>query len=79
MMLADTALGRIQPVMDAPTLAVPEHPQTPKDNRVVFRDVSFTYDGAQSPPCPMSPSPAESERRWRWWALRAEARPLPPA
>ena len=35
--------------MDAPTLAVPEHPQTPKDNRVVFRDVSFTYDGAQSP------------------------------
>ena len=49
MMLADTALGRIQPVMDAPTLAVPERPQTPKDNRVVFRDVSFTYDGAQSP------------------------------
>lgn len=49
MMLADTALGRIQPVMDAPTLAVPEPPQTPKDNRVVFRDVSFTYDGAQSP------------------------------
>ena len=49
MMLADTALGRIQPVMDAPTLAVPEHPQTPKDNRVVFRDVSFTYDGVQSP------------------------------
>ena len=49
MMLADTALGRIQPVMDAPTLAVPEHPRTPKDNRVVFRDVSFTYDGAQSP------------------------------
>ena len=49
MMLADTALGRIQPVIDAPTLAVPEHPQTPKDNRVVFRDVSFTYDGAQSP------------------------------
>ena len=37
MMLADTALGRIQPVMDAPTLAVPEHSQTPKDNRVVFR------------------------------------------
>ena len=49
MMLAGTALGRIQPVMDAPTLAVPEHSQTPKDNRVVFRDVSFTYDGAQSP------------------------------
>ena len=49
MMLAGTALGRIQPVMDAPTLPVPEQPQTPRGNRVVFRDVSFTYDGAQSP------------------------------
>ena len=49
MMLADTALGRIQPVMEAPTLPVPEHPQTPRNNRVVFRDVSFTYDGAQAP------------------------------
>lgn len=49
MMLADTALGRIQPVMDAPTLPAPDKPQTPKDNRVVFRDVSFTYDGAQTP------------------------------
>ena len=49
MMLANTALGRIQPVMDAPMLPVPNHPQTPRDNRVVFRDVSFTYDGAQSP------------------------------
>ena len=49
MMLADTALGRIQPVMEAPTLPVSEHPQTPRNNRVVFRDVSFTYDGAQAP------------------------------
>ena len=49
MMLAGTALGRIQPVMDAPTLPVPEQPQTPRGNRVVFRDVSFTYDGAQAP------------------------------
>ena len=49
MMLAGTALGRIQPVMDAPTLPVPEQPQTLRGNRVVFRDVSFTYDGAQAP------------------------------
>ena len=49
MMLADTALNRFQPVMDAPTLPVPDHPQTPRDNQVVFRDVSFTYNGAQSP------------------------------
>ena len=41
MMLADTALGRIQPVMEAPTLPVPEHPQTPRNNRVVFRDGSL--------------------------------------
>ena len=41
MMLAGTALGRIQPVMDAPTLPVPEQPQAPRGNRVVFRDVSL--------------------------------------
>lgn len=49
MMLADTALGRIQLVMDAPTLPEPDRPQKPKDNGVVFRDVSFTYAGAQAP------------------------------
>ena len=48
-MLADTALGRIQPVMDAPTLPTPEHPRMPRSNQVEFRDVSFTYDGAQVP------------------------------
>ena len=59
MMLANTALGRIQPVMDAPMLPVPNHPQTPRDNRVVFRDVSFTYDGAQSPALSQVSFPAE--------------------
>ena len=49
MMLANTALGRIQPVMDAPTLPTPEHPRMPRSNQVEFRDVSFTYDGAQVP------------------------------
>ena len=49
MMLANTALGRIQPVMDAPTLPTPEHPRMPRSNQVEFRDVSFTYEGAQSP------------------------------
>ena len=49
MMLANTALGRIQPVMDAPTLPTPEHPKMPRNNQVEFRDVSFTYDGAQVP------------------------------
>ena len=49
MMLANTALERIRPVMDAPVLPVPEQPRTPRGNRVVFRDVSFTYDGTQVP------------------------------
>ena len=49
MMLASTALGRIEQVMSAPTLEVAEHPQTPQGNRVVFKDVSFTYDGAAVP------------------------------
>ena len=49
MMLASTALGRIAQVMAAPTLTVPDDPQMPRDNSVEFKDVSFTYDGAQLP------------------------------
>ncbi|MBR3294508.1 MAG: ABC transporter ATP-binding protein [Oscillospiraceae bacterium] len=49
MMLASTALNRIAQVMNAPTLTVPDDPQTPKDNSVAFKDVHFTYDGAQLP------------------------------
>ena len=48
-MLAKTAMGRINQVMNAPVMAVTEHPQTPKDNSVVFKDVSFTYEGAELP------------------------------
>ena len=47
-MLAGTALGRINQVMGAPTLKEPAHPQRPKGNRVEFKDVSFTYDGAET-------------------------------
>ena len=49
MMLASTALGRIRTVMEAPKLPAPEHPQASWGSRVEFRDVSFTYDGAQTP------------------------------
>ena len=49
MMLASTALGRIDQVMCAPTLKKPPQPQKPQDSRVEFADVSFTYDGAASP------------------------------
>ena len=48
-MQAHTALGRINQVMDAPVLKAPAHPQKPRDNRVEFRDVSFTYDGSDVP------------------------------
>ena len=49
MMLAGTALGRIRMVMDAPELKAPERPRAPQGSRVEFRDVSFTYDGAETP------------------------------
>ena len=46
MMLASTALGRINEVMKAPTLKITDHPQIPADNSVEFKDVTFTYEGA---------------------------------
>lgn len=49
MMLASTALGRINQVMEAPTLKAPSHPQMPHGNKIEFKDVSFTYNGAESP------------------------------
>lgn len=49
MMLASTALNRINEVMCAPVLEVTGNPQLPKDNSVVFKDVSFTYEGAEIP------------------------------
>ena len=48
-MLAGTALGRIRMVMDAPELKMPELPKAPQNSRVEFKDVSFTYDGAETP------------------------------
>ena len=49
MMLAHTALSRINEVMNAPTLKITDHPKVPKDNSVEFKNVSFTYDGAEVP------------------------------
>ena len=28
---------------------MPEHPKSPQSSRVEFEDVSFTYDGAETP------------------------------
>ena len=64
MMLASTALGRIAQVMNAPTLEITDDPQTPRDNSVEFKDVSFTYDGAELPalePC-LLPGGAGADR-----------------
>lgn len=49
MMLADTALMRINQVMDAPVLPVSEKKSVPKDTGIVFDHVSFTYDGNDVP------------------------------
>ena len=49
MMLAQTALGRINQVMSAPVLPVTDHPKKPMDNLVEFENVSFTYEGAEVP------------------------------
>lgn len=48
-MLANTALSRIDMVMKAPILEKCINPQMPKDNSVAFKDVSFTYQGSNTP------------------------------
>ena len=49
LMLAKTALARIDTVMKAPTLEITDNPQAPRNNGVEFKDVTFTYDGADVP------------------------------
>ena len=46
-MLAQTAMGRINQVMNAPVMTVTDDPKPIKDNSVVFDDVSFTYEGSE--------------------------------
>lgn len=48
-MLANTALNRIDTVMNAPVLEITKNPQKPNGNRVEFKNVTFTYEGAESP------------------------------
>ncbi len=49
LMLAQTALARIDTVMKAPVLEVTKNPKKPENNGVEFRDVTFTYDGTDVP------------------------------
>lgn len=46
-MLANTALNRIDTVMNAPVLEIAKDPQKPNGNRVEFKNVTFTYEGAE--------------------------------
>ncbi|AXG81618.1 ABC transporter ATP-binding protein [Streptomyces paludis] len=45
--IARTAAERVTGILDAEELPVPDAPSTPADNRVSYRDVSFSYDGDQ--------------------------------
>ena len=49
MMLAGTALGRINDVMSAPVLQESRNPKVPENNGIAFRDVTFSYEGADIP------------------------------
>ncbi len=40
---------RIEEVMAAPEMSVPEHPQRPADFSIEFRDARFSYAGADAP------------------------------
>lgn len=48
-MLANTALNRIDTVMNAPVLEITKYPQKPNGNKVEFKNVNFTYEGAEVP------------------------------
>lgn len=48
-LLARTALARIDTVMKAPVLSQCENPKVPLDNSIEFENVTFTYDGSETP------------------------------
>ena len=48
-MLANTALNRIDTVMNAPVLEIAKDPQKPNGNKVEFKNVGFTYEDADFP------------------------------
>lgn len=47
--LAEAALTRINQVTETPSLKTPTHPQTQKNSKMEFKDVSFTYDSSEVP------------------------------
>ncbi|HBO62178.1 MAG TPA: ABC transporter ATP-binding protein [Olsenella sp.] len=46
---AADAVSRVEEVLAAPVIETPADPQEPRDNSIRFEDVSFSYEGAESP------------------------------
>ena len=46
---AADAVSRVEEVLAAPVIEAPADPQEPRDNSIRFEDVSFSYEGAESP------------------------------
>ena len=46
---AADAVSRVEEVLAAPVIKAPSSPQAPQGNSIAFEDVSFTYEGAESP------------------------------
>ena len=46
---AADAVSRVEEVLAAPVIGAPADPQEPRDNSIRFEDVSFAYEGAESP------------------------------
>ena len=49
MIQADTAMMRIDTIMNAPILEIENNCEIPKDDSVEFKNVSFTYEGSDIP------------------------------
>lgn len=46
---AADAVSRVEEVLAAPVIEAPADPQEPRDNSIRFEDVSFSYEGAETP------------------------------
>ena len=46
---AADAVSRVEEVLAAPVIEAPAAPQMPRDNAIRFEDVSFTYEGTDTP------------------------------
>ncbi len=49
MMQAEGALGRVEEVLAAPQISVPDNPKSPNDYSIEFSGVTFSYEGSEVP------------------------------